>query len=218
MLEDLPVGTFIVFACNVFISFFFQFVGFLMTYLMHTTHAAKYGSRVGLGLTMIQYGYFTRVAQIEGMPTPNDDNGFFGTVTFNSTTVTTTSVNGTTTEEIDEATTAAYAHWLQSREWLAFIFMALGWFIVLTSCIGFFRVKRYERSLRSSLPTPNTSSQEAARASAIHRALASVFGASTNARQSAPSNPPPRVRREPSPEEQAAEQRLRRDLEAAGFI
>jgi hypothetical protein len=27
---------------------------FLITYLMHTTHAAKYGSRVGLGLTLIQ--------------------------------------------------------------------------------------------------------------------------------------------------------------------
>jgi hypothetical protein len=29
---------------------------FLMTYIMHTTHAAKYGSRAGLGLTLLQMG------------------------------------------------------------------------------------------------------------------------------------------------------------------
>ncbi|KAJ2965417.1 hypothetical protein NUW54_g14125 [Trametes sanguinea] len=29
---------------------------FVLTYLLHTTHAAKYGSRAGLGLTLIQYG------------------------------------------------------------------------------------------------------------------------------------------------------------------
>jgi hypothetical protein len=189
-----------------------------MTYLMHTTHAAKYGSRVGLGLTMIQYGYFTRIAQIEGMPAPNEDTSLFGTVTFNSTTVTTITANGTTTEEIDEATTVAYAHWLQSREWLAFIFMALGWFIVLTSCIGFFRVKRYESSLRASLPSSTTSSpQQATRMSAVRRAVARAFG--MDARQPAQTNESAtRVPREPTPEEQAAELRLRRDLEAAGFI
>jgi hypothetical protein len=35
----------------------FQFVGFLLTYLLHTTHAARLGSRAGLGITLIQYGF-----------------------------------------------------------------------------------------------------------------------------------------------------------------
>lgn len=38
----------------------FQFVGFLLTYLLHTTHAAKHGSRAGLGITLIQYGFTIR--------------------------------------------------------------------------------------------------------------------------------------------------------------
>lgn len=38
------------------VSMSFQFVGFLLTYLLHTTHAAKNGSRAGLGITLIQLG------------------------------------------------------------------------------------------------------------------------------------------------------------------
>jgi len=35
----------------------FQLVGFLLTYLLHSTHAAKNGSKAGLGITLIQYGF-----------------------------------------------------------------------------------------------------------------------------------------------------------------
>jgi len=34
----------------------FTLAGFLLTYLLHTTHAAKNGSRAGLGITLIQLG------------------------------------------------------------------------------------------------------------------------------------------------------------------
>jgi len=30
--------------------------GFILTYILHTTHAAKNGSRAGLGVTLIQLG------------------------------------------------------------------------------------------------------------------------------------------------------------------
>lgn len=39
------------------ISMSFQLVGFLLTYLLHTTHAAKNGSKAGLGVTLIQFGF-----------------------------------------------------------------------------------------------------------------------------------------------------------------
>ena len=42
------------------VSCSFQFVGFLLTYLLHTTHAAKNGSRAGLGITLIQYSFYLR--------------------------------------------------------------------------------------------------------------------------------------------------------------
>jgi hypothetical protein len=62
VIDDLPTGSVLAFAANAFLSFFFQFVGFLMTYIMHTSHAAKFGSRAGLGLTLIQYGLYSRQA------------------------------------------------------------------------------------------------------------------------------------------------------------
>jgi hypothetical protein len=42
------------------VSVAFNFLGFVLTYLLHTTHAAKYGSRAGLGITLIQYGWAIR--------------------------------------------------------------------------------------------------------------------------------------------------------------
>ncbi len=48
--EGLPVGSVFSFIWNGMISMSFQLVGFLLTYLLHTTHAAKNGSRAGLGM------------------------------------------------------------------------------------------------------------------------------------------------------------------------
>ena len=50
------------------ISLSFNFVGFLLTYLLHTTHAAKYGSRAGLGVTLLQYGFALRNREMGGGP------------------------------------------------------------------------------------------------------------------------------------------------------
>ena len=58
-------GNFFTFFWNVIVSVSFQFVGFLLTYVLHTTHAAKYGSRVGLGLTLIQFGFSTRTKAMD---------------------------------------------------------------------------------------------------------------------------------------------------------
>lgn len=74
IVEDLPTGSFILFVSNTFISFFFGFVGFLLTYLLHTSHAAKFGSRAGLGMTLIQYGIVSKSNQyLED----GEDRGFY---------------------------------------------------------------------------------------------------------------------------------------------
>lgn len=57
-IEGLPVGSPINFIWNMMVSSAFQFVGFLLTYLLHTSHAAKQGSRAGLGFTLFQYGFY----------------------------------------------------------------------------------------------------------------------------------------------------------------
>lgn len=56
-IDGLPVGNIFNFLWNVVVSFSFQFVGFLLTYILHTSHAARQGSRFGLGITFIGYGY-----------------------------------------------------------------------------------------------------------------------------------------------------------------
>ncbi|AET41108.1 Bsd2p Ecym_7264 [Eremothecium cymbalariae DBVPG len=56
-IDGLPVGNIVNFLWNLIISVSFQFVGFLLTYILHTSHAAKQGSRFGLGLTFMGYGY-----------------------------------------------------------------------------------------------------------------------------------------------------------------
>ena len=60
MIDALPTGSLFSFLWNMLVSISFQFVGFLLTYLLHTTHAAKLGSRAGLGITLIQYGFAMR--------------------------------------------------------------------------------------------------------------------------------------------------------------
>lgn len=65
IVDDLPTGSLLFFIATAFVSYFFQFVGFVLTYLLHTSHAAKYGSRAGLGMTMIQYGFYSRQAREE---------------------------------------------------------------------------------------------------------------------------------------------------------
>ena len=59
------------------VSVAFNFLGFVLTYLLHTTHAAKFGSRAGLGITLIQYGWALRSrAENSDFPIdPSQDDG-----------------------------------------------------------------------------------------------------------------------------------------------
>ncbi|KDR76272.1 hypothetical protein GALMADRAFT_247580 [Galerina marginata CBS 339.88] len=170
VIDDLPTGSFLIFCLNVFISFFFQFVGFLLTYLLHTSHAAKFGSRAGLGLTLIQYGFYSRNMNLAddspmesgagtndgwGGPPPPVPSGDG-------------SASSSSSSQNDMAPT--------SRDWLSFLFMTLGWFLLLSSVIGYWRVKRWEKSVRSP-PVPPTA-EEVERDVTVRRNLEEVFGIS----------------------------------------
>ena len=62
MIQDgMMVGTIFAFCWNLFVSASFQFIGFILTFLLHSTHAAKFGSRVGLGASFVQYGLDMRL-------------------------------------------------------------------------------------------------------------------------------------------------------------
>ncbi|KAG7089751.1 hypothetical protein E1B28_011405 [Marasmius oreades] len=151
IIEDLPSGSVWVFFINAFISFFFNFIGFLLTFLLHTSHAGKFGSRAGLGLTLIQYGFYTRTGSVllEVDGSGNDAaSGMMATGTpldpaSPMATGTPTIPDPSQPDNLQEALSS-------SRDWVAFICMTIGWFLLLTSCIGFWRIKRWESSIRDS--------------------------------------------------------------------
>lgn len=167
IVDSLPTGSLFSFCWNMLVSISFQFVGFLLTYLLHTSHAARLGSRAGLGVTLIQYGFALRGRLDNGegssgeqvtwgsswpsatssassamatpmpMGTSTDPSGFYGLQQGNNTAF------GMTEEQaafLADATT----------EWLSFFLMTIGWFILLTSLLGFYRVKRWEKGILAS--------------------------------------------------------------------
>ena len=172
------------------VSVSFQFVGFLLTYVLHTTHAAKFGSRVGLGLTLVQFGFNLRSRAEElietGMfptdPSDPEPSGHFeneeeevadnalkaiwGSGTYPFPLSDPNAPMGSppvTIHNIQEAEAFAHDHNMtlgtmldlpsaadvgRANEYFSFILMSVGWFVVLTSLGGYWRVKRFERGLR----------------------------------------------------------------------
>lgn len=179
MIDGMPVGNLFSFAWNCLVSLSFQFVGFLLTYVLHTSHAAKFGSRAGLGITLIQYGLYLRSRaeqMIETGQFPTDASDPLDPTSPN---------NGDTEADMcswwnpglvspphqswdgqnipsfsscGEAVEWHKSHNVsmsdilgmpsaadigQANEWLSFIMMVMGWFLLLTSVGGFWRVRRF---------------------------------------------------------------------------
>lgn len=103
---------------------------------------------------------------------------------------------------------------------------ATGWFLLLTSMIGYFRVKRFELSVRASRTVPTTlSTEDIQRDVAFRRNLEDVFGinvvfdsdtAATEANLS-PSHGPDEMR-QTRIFRAIEEARLQRDLRSAGLL
>jgi hypothetical protein len=108
------------------ISMSFQLVGFLLTYLLHTTHAAKNGSRAGLGITLVQYGFYAQP------PDPNSHN--FDPNAVNQ-----------AAQGMDS--TGSSGSWgdVASSEWMAYILMIVGWFILIRAVSDFLKARRHEQ-------------------------------------------------------------------------
>lgn len=141
--EGLPVGSVFSFVWNAMISMSFQLVGFLLTYLLHTTHAAKNGSRAGLGITLVQYGFTMKGASSFS---PNNDPapGFDGGIPAdpNSHDFDPNSVQAAGGAGM-ESTPAASG--ISSSDWLAYGLMIVGWFVLIKSVSDFIRARRHEQ-------------------------------------------------------------------------
>ncbi|CAO1619479.1 unnamed protein product [Parajaminaea phylloscopi] len=196
ILEGLPVGNFFGFAWNLLVSMCFQFVGFLLTYLLHTTHAARCGSRAGLGITLIQYGFYLRTRALQLADDTTGQNGgggegdyggapgrseahtvelFGGAIVYSGPAQTAQAARGwilggptasmsssaaspsATDSNSMPAVMASEADNMPgsgmdpnstaSSEWLAYTLMILGWFILLSSLLSYWRIHRWARAL-----------------------------------------------------------------------
>lgn len=139
----MPVGSLFSFIWNGMISMSFQLVGFLLTYLLHSTHAAKNGSRAGLGITLIQYGFYMKNTNSgvgaggmaasqggDGYANPPDPNAH----DFDPNAVT----NG------GESSGGGVAD-IASSEWVAYILMIVGWFVLIRAVSDYLRARRHEQ-------------------------------------------------------------------------
>lgn len=141
--DGLLVGSLFSFVWNALISMSFQLIGFLLTYLLHTTHAAKHGSRTGLGITFIQYGFQMRYAAnrdradpgipaspVEGLPDDPNSHDFDPSAL--------------------AGTGDGVSGGLSTSDWLSYVLMIVGWFILIRAVSDFLRARRQEALVRSS--------------------------------------------------------------------
>lgn len=144
-IDGMPVGSVFSFAWNAMISMSFQFVGFVLTYILSSTHAAKNGSRAGLGITLIQYGFYMRAdgssggdaaamggpaSATDGYANPPDPNSH----DFDPGTVGTSGGSGSGSF-MDVA----------ASDWVSYILMIIGWFILIRSVSEFIQARRHEQ-------------------------------------------------------------------------
>ena len=171
------------------------FAGFLLTYLLHTTHAARCGSQAGLGITLIQYGFFLRTRStldvgkpVEDAPsaTPTGDASALGhqwwelqhgdvssaarsVVARGLSMIGRQIANGTA--DALAAGAEAPGHEAQhddglfpvetGAEWLAYILMVLGWFMLLSSLLSYWRVHRWGYQLVAAHRRDNADTESA---------------------------------------------------------
>ncbi|KAI9778375.1 MAG: hypothetical protein M1816_004133 [Peltula sp. TS41687] len=157
-IDGLPVGSVFSFAWNALIAMSFQFVGFLLTYLLHTTHAAKNGSKAGLGIALVQWGFSMKTpgandpdqpGQGQGGQLPSDPNGHdIGASTAAAAAAAVAAmIDGQDVSTIPNAgASGSRTAWsITSSDWIAYGVMILGWFILIKSISNFLKARRHEQ-------------------------------------------------------------------------
>lgn len=144
--EGLPVGTVFSFIWNGMISMSFQLVGFLLTYLLHTTHAAKNGSRAGLGITLVQYGFYMKGSGSDpSAPTNSQDPAYATPPDPNAHDFDPNAVNAAAVAGGMDNTGSGGWGDVASSEWIAYILMIVGWFILIRAVSDFMKARRHEQ-------------------------------------------------------------------------
>ncbi|EGW31637.1 uncharacterized protein SPAPADRAFT_155091 [Spathaspora passalidarum NRRL Y-27907] len=188
--EGLPVGNIANFVWNALVTIAFQFVGFVLCYLLHTSHAAKHGSRAGLGITLIMYGWSivpTNFGHPDKVPSrfiPQDPNSFdidkSSRIGGKIDNYTPTGVFVQNDEVVQDSGNAPY---------VAYGLVAFGLFIIIKSLIDYYRVKKTERAILS----PRVEAAAAAAAAATATTTTTTTAAATTTTNESTSPEPQQV-------------------------
>lgn len=160
--QGLPVGNIANFVWNGLVSVAFQFVGFVLCYLLHTSHAAKHGSRTGLGMTFIFYGWamvpsnFGNADKIPSRYEPNDPNliDVSKSLTISSGGKLDNYVAGMFQQHAADSGSATADHGNEAP-YFAYGLIAFGVFIILKALVDYYKVKQMEKVILCP-PSTNT--------------------------------------------------------------
>ncbi|PVG03623.1 hypothetical protein CPB86DRAFT_810696 [Serendipita vermifera] len=179
LVDSIPAGSIFGFLGAFVVSLFLEWIGFVLAFMLSQSHAGRYGAKAGLGITFIRLGLWFR--NRGNGPQANSDPGLPGEIWWPSPDPTDTSPvpavtrlpslsNHTTSTVHHSASNSTMLHHgiphpsqFPLTQWLALFLMTIGWFIFMSSLLGFWRVKRWERSIRASQAetvTPAESEEE----------------------------------------------------------
>lgn len=163
-IQGLPVGNVANFIWNLLVTVAFQLVGFVLCYLLHTSHAAKHGTRSGLGITFILFGHSqlpTNSGRSDKIPVRyQPDNADLRDVT-----ISLSIKNGKIDSyslgfQHDSDSMVAGA--IYKAPYLAYAMIAFGIFILIKAIIDFWSMKQVEKKiLAPPLAQPSQSTTEA---------------------------------------------------------
>lgn len=148
--QGLPVGNIANFIWNALVSIAFQFVGFVLCYLLHTSHAAKHGSRLGLGITFILQGYqmvpthFTHATRLPAkiiVDRPND------IVVDKSMEITGSPFTYSAVDSFSPFSDTSLLSETVKTPIFAYSLIAFGIFLIFKSLIDYYRVKQLEKGI-----------------------------------------------------------------------
>lgn len=177
-IDGIPVGNIFNFLWSALVSVLFQFLGFVITYLLHTSHSAKNGAQVGLGVTIINLGFSSLPIDIKkheidstmGRFEPSDP----------STIDVSLQNGGEMAGSVDGYHSALSTHGdfressgslLNGTPILAYFLFSLGGFIICKAIYDFYKVKRLEYSIMCPLSSAHARPEETATATAPEEAV-----------------------------------------------
>ncbi|KZW04108.1 hypothetical protein EXIGLDRAFT_758409 [Exidia glandulosa HHB12029] len=155
IVDDLPTGSIMMFAWATLVTTSFAWVGVFLAYLLNkTSHAGRHGSRAGLGLWFIRYGYELYLSQANSFE-DTDEDWHWEFINGTQRLVHGDADGGITPATFDDMETIAFRNAMNG--WMAILLLFIGSMVISISIGQFAKVKRYEAAvLASTLPQEST--------------------------------------------------------------